>query len=71
MPSINKSRTRDQVMLSLAMQSDHIEDSISNLSKLFPEFSIEWLEGVEANYKSFLDYCSGAVKAHLENKKSK
>jgi len=71
MPKISKSRTRGQVILSLAMQADHIEMSISKLSKLFPEFSIDWLEGVEANYKSFLDYCSGAVKAHEENKKSK
>ena len=66
-----KPKTRDEVMLSITMQADHIEGTMLKFTKLFPEFNMKWLLGVEDNYKQFLDFLSGATKAHEENKKSK
>ena len=71
MEKIQKPKTRYELMLTIAIQADHIEGTMLKFSKLFPEFNIKWLLGVEANYNQFLNYCSGAIKAHEENKKSK
>lgn len=71
MPKGNKERTFDDVRLSIAMQSDTIEKTMLKFSKLFDEFSMDWLLGVESNYKEFLNYCLCSIKKHEENKKSK
>lgn len=71
MPGNNKKRSFDEVRLSIAMHSDNIEKSMLKFSKLFDDFSMEWLLGVEANYKEFLNYLFCSIMKHLENKKSK
>lgn len=70
MPEEKTERSRDQVRLSIAIQSDNIEKNMLKFSKLFDEFSIEWLLGVESNYKEFLNYVLCSIKKHEENRKS-
>lgn len=60
-----------EVRTSIAITADEIEKSMLKFSKLFDEFSMEWLLGVDSNYKEFLNYCLCSIKRHEENKKSK
>lgn len=71
MPKNNKKKSRIELLVSIAMQERHIKKSMSEFSKLFNEFSFEWLSGVESNYIEFLNYCLCSIKKHEENKKSK
>jgi hypothetical protein len=71
MEKISKPKTRNEVMLSIVTKENQITEKMHSLYSYCPEFSMDWLKGLEANYNSFLDYCSCAIKAHQENKKSK
>lgn len=64
-------RSRTNVRSSIAIQEQKIKINMQIFSNLFDEFSMEWLLGVEANYKSFLNYCVCSIKKHEDNKKSK
>lgn len=63
-------RSRDDIRLSISMQADNIEKSLLVFSKLFDEFSTEWLLSVEANYLEFLNYFLCSIKKFHECKKS-
>lgn len=71
MPKEIKVKSRDEITIAIAVTEEKIEDALLELPKLFPEFSLEWLVGILANYKQFLNYCDCVVVAHNESKKSK
>lgn len=70
MSSNDKIGSRDQLRLSIANQADHIEKNMKAFSILFDEFCLDWLKGVDANYKEFLNYLLCSIKKFEESKKS-
>lgn len=70
MPLKWKQRSRIEVLTSIAIQANDIAKNMLIFSKLFDEFSMKWLLGVESNYKEFLNYCLCSIKKHDENRKS-
>lgn len=71
MPKAKQKSTEVQVMESIVEKENIIVDHMEQISKLFPEFSLDWLTGIEKNYDSFLDYLTLAIKTHNANKSSK
>ena len=70
MEEFHKPATREELMLSIVTKENQINEKMQSLYHYCPEFSIEWVLSVEANYNQFLDYCDCCIKQHLKNKKS-
>ena len=66
--SMSQPKTRDQVSLSIAVCEEQIIEKMPGLTKLYSEFSLEWMLSVEKNFKQFVDYCECVKKTHEENK---
>lgn len=60
-----------KVIGDIASKEEMIEEHLHKISKLFPEFSLEWLTAVEKNYDQFLNYLSLAIKTHYKNRSLK
>ena len=71
MPKVEQTSPEGKVIGNILVSVDMIEEHLHDISKLFPEFSLEWLTGVEKNYDQFLDYLTLAIKTHNANKLSK
>ena len=70
MEEIQEPKSRDQVMLNIVTRENEINEKMNSLYSLCPNFSMEWISSVEANYNQFLDYCNCVIKKYQENKKS-
>ena len=60
-----------QVMGHILVKEALIVEHLEEISKLLPNFSLDWLTAVEKNYDSFLDYLTLAIKTHNSNESSK
>ena len=71
MPEVKQKSAEVQIMEYITVKEEMIEEHMHKISKLFSEFSLDWLTAVEKNYDSFLNYLTLAIKTHRENKLSK
>ena len=71
MPKVEQTSPEGKIIGNISMKEDMIEEHLHKISKLFPEFSLEWLTAVEKNYDSFLNYLMTAIKIHYKNRSLK
>ena len=71
MLEVNKTSPEGKVIAHIAVKEELIGEHLVEISKLFPEFSFDWLTAVEKNYDSFLNYLTLAIKTHHKNMLSK
>ena len=71
MPKVEQTSPEGKVIAQILVKEELIGEHLVEISKLFPEFSLEWLSAVEKNYDQFLNYLTLAIKTHNKNMKSR